>query len=137
MNIELNDLVKAVDELNDLLPDTSEHWFTVSYSSYWTSVSFGELQLAVNYMNRNSYNSGIVHKIILFPQKEKDIETQTQKEFILEKVLNYKEYLQQEQLKEQKKKAEEERIKMERKYKRELKTQEQKRKLLEELKKTW
>ena len=104
----------------------------------WTELTkeeYGELVLAVNYMNRNSYSSGIVHKIILFPQKEKDVEVQTQREFILEKVLNYKEYLQQQRLKEQEEKDKAERIKLEKKLKRELKTTEQKRKLFEELKK--
>jgi hypothetical protein len=45
MNIEINDLVEAVDELNDLLPITSEQFFTIEYSSYWVAVSFGDIQL--------------------------------------------------------------------------------------------
>ena len=45
MNIELNEAIKAVDELNDLLPINSEQFFTINYSSYWTSVSFGDIRL--------------------------------------------------------------------------------------------
>lgn len=129
--------VIALIESNNYDSDYNNVYFE-KHITEWTELTkeeYGELILAVDYMNRNSYVSNIIHKIILFPQKEKDAETKTQKEFILEKVLDYKEYLQQQRLKEQKEQEEKERIKLEKRLKRELKTKEQKMKLLEELKK--
>lgn len=45
MNVEINDLIKVVDELNELLPEGTVHYFGLVYASYWTAITFGEIQL--------------------------------------------------------------------------------------------
>mgnify|MGYP001559256130 CR=1 FL=1 len=104
----------------------------------WTDITqeeYYELVRAIDYMNQSSYNSGLVHKILHFPQKSNDSACLHQKEFILEKISDYKEYLRKKDEEAANARAEEERKKLEKKMKRELKTREQKLKLLEELKK--
>lgn len=104
----------------------------------WTEITneeYKDLERAIRYLNQQQCQFSIVHKIIFFPQTENDTVSSNQKEFILEKVSDYKAYLEKEERKRNKEKAEEERKKLERKMKRELKTRDQKLKLLEELKK--
>lgn len=100
-----------------------------------TTTEIRDLQKALDFLNRNNaYKSGeLQHSILYCPKfSETDVD---QKPFILEKIADYKAYLEKEQAKEDARKKKEEQSKLERKYKKELKTKEQKLAMLEKLKK--
>jgi hypothetical protein len=99
----------------------------------WTEVSdqeYNDLYTGLYYLNRNSYSTGVSHRIIVMP----DVKENSQKEFVLKTIADYKQHILKLKEEEDRRLAEQERIKLEKKLKRELKTKEQKLKLLAELK---
>lgn len=103
------------------------------YITDWTEVSdqeYNDLYTGLHYLNMNSYSTGIQHRIIVMP----DVKENSQREFILKTIDDYKKHVLKLKEEEERRLSEQERIKLEKKLKRELKTKEQKLKLLAELK---